>query len=181
MSTSDQGQASELQAPPHCETDEDIAKLKADALRAFNLRKMAQLDFYRAIKPLTEMGLTVREIAVFLDTSPSAVDSALEDGKRQEPVVEGQVAGSVTEVIQRHAAGMIDEDTMMDILVNWPYTPEDPALRLDPDGPPSWNTPAEVGFSTPHRLTREQYRRFFDLYVQSENTPSSVPADRSTD
>lgn len=141
MSNRDPNPSTEQAAAAQAENAQEIDRLKADALRAFNLKKMAQLDFYRSVAPLAQKGLTFNEIARFLRTSPSVVSSAVKASEKQEPLMDGQIAASVTEVIQRHAAGMIDEDTMMDILVNWPYTPDNMELMLSPDGQPSENTP----------------------------------------
>lgn len=124
-----------MSTAPHTDQPDD-REWKARLARAAARRARADAEFYATV---AEIGGTVPQtrIADVLHTTQSNVSRWAARGRQQaEETAPGQLGRTAYEVAQRHAAGEITREQMLDALSSWPYEPITPAPANDWYGMP---------------------------------------------
>lgn len=96
--------------------------MRAQLLKARQRVEVDALDYKRTLKAAAG-GMTQREMAALLGMSQPAVAKALQRAQAVPAVVGEFNAASPYEVCQRYAAGFIDREELVRLLVEWPYKP----------------------------------------------------------
>lgn len=96
--------------------------MRAQLLKARQRLEVDALDYKRTLKAAAG-GMTQREMAEVLGMSQPAVAKALQRAQAVPAVVGEFNAATPYEVCQRYAAGFIDREELVRLLVEWPYKP----------------------------------------------------------
>jgi len=122
--------------------DQDTTSVdeQVTAVRVLHLRSVVdRLDYLRALRPLAQV-LPAVDIARRFGVTPESVEQAVTSAAKVPDPVPGFSSASPFEVAQRHAAGYLTREQMIDELSRWDYAPQDRAknilddLLIDPPG-----------------------------------------------
>lgn len=94
-------------------------------VRAKVRRDLADLDYRRKVVDASAGGRKQVEIARATGTTQGNVSHLLSPGKRPTPVLRGFHGATPYEVCQRHAAGQLTDDELVNELGRWPYLDAD--------------------------------------------------------
>lgn len=125
--------------------------MRAQLLKARQRLEVDALDYKRTLKTAARC-MTQREMAALLGMSQPAVAKALQRAQAVPAVVGEFNAASPYEVCQRYAAGFIDREELVRLLVEWPYKPTPWANEYGEYEESRDGTWQEVGAALRHEL-----------------------------
>ncbi|PWI28044.1 helix-turn-helix domain-containing protein [Pseudoglutamicibacter cumminsii] len=125
--------------------------MRAELLRVRQRMEVDTLDYKRTLKTAARC-MSQREMAEVLGMSQPAVAKALQRAQTVPAVVGEFNAASPYEVCQRYAAGFIDREELVRLLVEWPYKPTPWANEYGEYEESMDGTWQEVGAALRHEL-----------------------------
>lgn len=125
--------------------------MRAELLRVRQRMEVDTLDYKRTLKTVARC-MSQREMAEVLGMSQPAVAKALQRAQAVPAVVGEFNAASPYEVCQRYAAGFIDREELVRLLVEWPYKPTPWANEYGEYEESRDGTWQEVGAALRHEL-----------------------------
>jgi len=151
------------------------------AVRARQRKEIAELDYRRELRRLSELGHTQTQIAKWLRISQPSVLSALRTAGKVPMPEEGFSGATPYEICQRYAGGLIDRAQLVDELTRFPYaegghTDGYDSLIVDPPG--TWS---EVSDARRHGLIEDDvYEEVFNRRHNPAEVETVLPSEKET-
>lgn len=89
----------------------------------YRRRALAELDYLRELRRLTNNGHTDKEISRWLRIREEEVSASRQAAENIDEVVDGFCGSSPLEICQRYATGLIPREQLIEELVRWNYPP----------------------------------------------------------